>query len=242
MSDLAESRKRKAPEETIVLSDEKQPSNATTSASSSQRPTKKFKGKNRRSKHWDELNILEQSNDGKVKRVSCKSCGKTFVCNQGQLGGSITRHLNTHKGESSTIDAFVSKSSVEVPGNKEERDSALVRLIVEANLPYSIVERPAFVNYVKTLNPTASRELPSRHTISRRVVEEADAWKQELKSFLKSNDVKVMNHYNIILTNDPQGFNLTRRMDCNVSIIFRHHRFHSRSRIRVARQASLWFL
>ncbi|KAH1137832.1 hypothetical protein GYH30_027722 [Glycine max] len=111
-------------------------------------------GRRNRSEAWNHFNQLEPTSD---KRAQCKYCDVV---------------INYENGTSSMLDHF----------NQDLCEMEMVKLFIEVELPFRLVEHPAFRRYSYTLQPKFN--IWPRYTLSRKIVILWNTMNEKLKYFL----------------------------------------------------------
>lgn len=62
----------------------------------------------------------------------------------------------------------------------------LIEMVVDLSLAYNFVERPSFLRFVEALRPSASKELPDRKIVRRRIMEMAVAARRQTWSYVEA--------------------------------------------------------
>src|SRR6266540_1791702 len=96
---------------------------------------------------------------------NCKKCPKDIVLlyvtiveneigleNESSLSSSEIEEPSTKKSKQTTVSNFFEKKKLE-KGKINEIDRTMIKTFVMANIPFSIIKNPWFVNLIKTLQP-----------------------------------------------------------------------------------------
>ena len=153
-------------------------------------------GRRNRSEAWNHFNQLEPKSN---KRAQCKYYDVVINYENGTSSrlGHVSRCLNNPNKEaikrqktssSSTNDGIISSHSY----NKFDQDFCemeMVKLFVEFELPFRLVEHPTFRRYSYTLQPKFN--IRSHYTLSHKIVILWNTMKEKLKFFLSKHCQRV---------------------------------------------------